>query len=62
MPERPTRKQLAKTVLIMSELGGLPDTFWLSDARILACCKVLGWDPYKAREWAGKHAAPEWRP
>lgn len=48
----PTREGLAKAVLSMAASGGMPDSFWLSDGRILDALLVLDWTPAQAQEWA----------
>lgn len=45
-------KRLAKDILSMAASGGMPDSFWSTDQRIQRACKILGWHPYVAREWA----------
>lgn len=49
---RRLNRRLAKDVLIIAALGGMPDSYWLTDARIKRACKVLDWTPEKARTWA----------
>lgn len=36
------REQLARDILTMAYDGGMPDTFWSTDRRILRACEVLG--------------------
>jgi hypothetical protein len=45
-------RTLAKDVLICQALGGMPDTFWMTDTRTLRACVVLGVSPVAARRWA----------
>ena len=51
---------LAYSVLILAELGGMPDSFWQTDARIALACSVLGITPTQARTWTEEHN--EWTP
>lgn len=46
--------RLAKDVLVMAALGGMPYTFWLTDSRISRARRVLEWSPTEAYEWAHK--------
>jgi hypothetical protein len=46
-------KALAKDVLTMAGLGSMPDSYWLTDRRILRACRVLGITPEKARQQYG---------
>lgn len=43
---------LAKDVLDLASIGGMPDTFWLTDHRIGRACRQLGWSRREARTWA----------
>jgi hypothetical protein len=36
------REQLARAVLQLADLSGMPDTFWVTDSRVLLARKVLG--------------------
>lgn len=57
--ELPTDAELlAKSVLVIAALGGMPDTYWLIDSRIALACRVLGWTPTNARTWA--HENNDW--
>jgi hypothetical protein len=51
---RPTvpvdREQLARDVIALAQVGGMPDTYWLTDSRISRACAVLGITPEEARE------------
>jgi hypothetical protein len=47
-----TKEDLARDVLMMAALGGMPDTYWHSDVRIKRACTVLGYTPDAARQWA----------
>lgn len=40
---RPTL--LARAILSMAVSGGLPDSYWESDSRVLLACRVLGIQP-----------------
>lgn len=46
----------ARNVLSIAASGGMPDTFWQTDSRILSACKVLSLTPTEAREWAEENA------
>lgn len=48
----PDCERLAKDVLEVAACGGMPDSYWHTDARILRACVALGWTPVEAREWA----------
>jgi len=46
----PDREQLARDIIALAQVGGMPDTYWLSDSRISRACAVLGITPEEARE------------
>jgi hypothetical protein len=43
---------LARDILLMAADGGMPDTFWQSDARIARAVLTLSTTVEAAREWA----------
>lgn len=51
---------LARSVLVIAQLGGMPDTYWPTDTRIALACSTLGLSPTAARRWAEAH--PDWSP
>lgn len=50
------RAKLAKDVLMLAAIGGMPDSYWETDRRIGRACKALGWTRTKAYAWAQKAA------
>lgn len=44
------REQLARDVIALAQVGGMPDSYWLSDSRVSRACAVLGITPEEARE------------
>lgn len=46
----------ARNVLSMAASGGMPDTYWHDDSRILSACEELGCTPTEARQWAEENA------
>jgi hypothetical protein len=42
------RTQLATDVLVMARLGHMPDSYWVSDPRVLRARQVLGLDSASA--------------
>ncbi len=46
----------ARNVLSIAASGGMPDTFWQTDSRILSACEELGCTPTEARLWAEENA------
>jgi hypothetical protein len=55
-PSMPEPKRLARDVLVIAALGGMPDTFWGTDSRIARASATLGWSVEEAREWARAEA------
>lgn len=45
-----TAQRLAKDVIELAHLSGMPDTYWLTDQRIARACKVLKITPQQARD------------
>lgn len=43
---------LARAVLQLAVLGGMPDTYWYTDSRIELARRTLGLMPHEARDWA----------
>lgn len=43
---------LARDILLMAADGGMPDTFWQTDARIARAVLTLSTTVERAREWA----------
>lgn len=43
---------LAKCVIMIAALGGMPGTFFQTDSRVALACSTLGWTTYEAQEWA----------
>jgi hypothetical protein len=45
---------VAADVLALAQVGGMPDSYWLTDARVKRACEVLGVAPEHARDmdWA----------
>lgn len=52
-----TMKSLATDVLVMAFLGGMPDTYWLTDHRISRACEVLDLHPSIAKDYAWKEVS-----
>jgi hypothetical protein len=48
----PTKKRLAKDILLMAAAGGMPDSYWYSDRRVARALSVLGWTWQHARAYA----------
>lgn len=46
------REDLAMDVLTMAYFGGMPDTYWHTDSRILRACRVLGIEVQQAKAFA----------
>lgn len=45
-------RQLALDVLTLAADGGMPDSFWHTDSRIIRATDELGWTVEAARAWA----------
>jgi hypothetical protein len=58
----PTREQLARDVLSLADVGGMPDSYWQTDSRVTRARAVLGVgedERYtKAEEWTPRVAQP----
>jgi hypothetical protein len=48
---------LAKDVLMMARIGGMPDTYWHSDSRITRARSELGWTVEQAMVWTNEFHA-----
>lgn len=46
------RRRLAKDVLLIAAAGGMPDTYWHTDTRVLRALETLGVLPSVGRRWA----------
>jgi hypothetical protein len=44
--------QLARDVLTLAAVAGMPDSYWWTDKRVVRACKVLGLTAEDGREWA----------
>lgn len=56
-----TLENLAKSVLVLAVVGGMPDTFWQTDSRVRLACYALGWSVKEGKDWA-EEAAGSWSP
>ncbi len=55
-------KDLARCVLSLASVGGMPDTFWMSDSRIALACSVLDIPVATARLIGGQLVEDQWKP
>jgi hypothetical protein len=49
-------EQLAKDILTLATVSGMPDSYWQTDNRIKRACETLDWTIDAARDWAGENA------
>ena len=49
-----TAMVLARDVLSIAQAGGMPDSYWTTDIRIIRACAILGTDPATAKniDWS----------
>lgn len=56
----PSRRELAADALALAQMGGMPDSFWLTDSRIARACQVLGIGPQEALDTDWAPPSDEW--
>jgi hypothetical protein len=45
-----TAEDLARAVLSLAQVGGMPDSYWYTDSRITLACSILGISKEEAAE------------